>query len=172
MSDNKAMRPVALLWFSCHLCWVCPRSAHTTVGSGAHTRERSSARSGGFGSRSLPRLLLIGDASDCEQCRTSGNPRCWGPTVNEGTLPRQIDSQDVDCVVALTTDGAVVSLDGAALAFVAGYNADLLFRAIERVSGALLPKAVGESSKKQAVQRTPLAGTGLDGAHRDSGKGS
>lgn len=75
-------------------------------------------------------------------------------------------------VDALTTDGAVVSLSGAALAFVAGYNADLLFRVIERVSGALLPKAEGESSKKQEVPTTPRASTGLDGAHRDSGKGS
>lgn len=74
-------------------------------------------------------------------------------------------------VDALTTDGAVVSLSGAALSFVAGYNADLLFRVVERVSGALFPKAEGESSKKQEVPTTPRASTGLEGAHSDSGKG-
>lgn len=37
-------------------------------------------------------------------------------------------------------DGTVIQLGSAALGFLAGYNTDLLFSALERISGALLPK--------------------------------
>ena len=56
-------------------------------------------------------------------------------------------------------DGAEIKLSAAALGFIAGYNSDLLFAAIERISTALLPR-VGLSSVQQqpavAVQDVSL----------------
>lgn len=59
-------------------------------------------------------------------------------------------------ITQVADDGAVVSLSAAALAFVAGYNSDLLFNTVERVSAALLPK-VGVGSLKRA-ETDPMAG--------------
>lgn len=47
-------------------------------------------------------------------------------------------------------DGAAISLSAAALGFLAGYNNDLLFAAIERISNALLPKIGWESIQEKA----------------------
>jgi len=56
-----------------------------------------------------------------------------------------------------TDEGTVVELSGAALAFIAGYNSDFLFSAIERVSAAILPKVGLESVRKAAPDRMALA---------------
>jgi hypothetical protein len=45
-------------------------------------------------------------------------------------------------------EGAVVELSAAALAFIAGYNNDFLFSAIERISAAILPKVGVETVKR------------------------
>ena len=45
-------------------------------------------------------------------------------------------------------DGTVIQLGSAALGFLAGYNTDLLFTAMERVIGALLPKIGLETVQK------------------------
>lgn len=44
--------------------------------------------------------------------------------------------------------GEVIHLSAAALAFIAGYNADLVFKVIERISDALLPKVGVESVRR------------------------
>ena len=54
-------------------------------------------------------------------------------------------------------DGTVAELSGAALAFIAGYNGDFLFSAIERVSAAILPKVGLESVRKAAPDRMAMA---------------
>jgi hypothetical protein len=59
----------------------------------------------------------------------------------------------------VTQDGAVVDLSAAAVAFVAGYNADLLFKTIERISAALLPKVGIESMRRAPAPQ--IAGTSL-----------
>jgi hypothetical protein len=52
-------------------------------------------------------------------------------------------------VTEVTTDaGEVIELSASALAFIAGYNSDFLFSAIERVSAAILPKVGLESVKR------------------------
>lgn len=48
-----------------------------------------------------------------------------------------------------TDDGQVAELSGAALAFIAGYNSEFLFSAIERITAAILPK-VGVDSIRRA----------------------
>jgi hypothetical protein len=45
-------------------------------------------------------------------------------------------------------DGSVLDLSASALAFIAGYNSDFLFSAIERISAAILPKVTVESVKR------------------------
>jgi hypothetical protein len=60
-------------------------------------------------------------------------------------------------VSQITTDkGEVIQLSGAALAFIAGYNCDFLFTAIERVMAAILPKVGVESVRKAAPDRMAL----------------
>jgi hypothetical protein len=54
-------------------------------------------------------------------------------------------------VSQLSTDNGTVTLSEAALAFLAGYNSDFLFRAVERVVEAILPKVGIES-----VRRAPI----------------
>ncbi|HEX9582190.1 MAG TPA: hypothetical protein VF970_13895 [Gemmatimonadales bacterium] len=60
----------------------------------------------------------------------------------------------------LITQGAdesgVIKLSAAAVAFVAGYNSDLLFSTVERISAALLPK-VGVSSMR-VPEPAPITG--------------
>ena len=46
-------------------------------------------------------------------------------------------------------DGTVIQLGSAALGFLAGYNTDLLFSAMERISGALLPKLGLDTMQRQ-----------------------
>ncbi len=60
-------------------------------------------------------------------------------------------------VTQVATDGGeVIELSGAALAFIAGYNSDFLFSAIERVIAAILPKVGVESVRKAAPDRMAL----------------
>ena len=47
--------------------------------------------------------------------------------------------------------GGIVKISAAALAFLAGYNCDFLFSAIERVSSAILPKVGLESVQRSAA---------------------
>lgn len=54
--------------------------------------------------------------------------------------------------------GAFVNLSAAALAFIAGYNCDFLFSAVERIGAAILPKV--EISTVQRSQ--PLAGLSME----------
>jgi hypothetical protein len=54
-------------------------------------------------------------------------------------------------------DGTVIQLSSAAIGFLAGYNTDLLFAAMERVSNALLPKIGIET-----VQRAPQTSRPVD----------
>lgn len=68
-----------------------------------------------------------------------------------GTIELLIDT--------VTQDGAVIDLSAAAVAFIAGYNADLLFKTIERLSEALLPKVGIESMRRAAAPQ--VAGTSL-----------
>jgi len=72
-------------------------------------------------------------------------------TIAGGTIDLLIDS--------VTQDGAVIDLSASALAFIAGYNADLLFRTIERLSEALLPKVGIESMRRAAA--APVASVSL-----------
>jgi hypothetical protein len=51
-------------------------------------------------------------------------------------------------------DGTVIQLSSAALGFLAGYNTDLLFTAMERVIGALLPK-IGIDTVQKAAPTKP-----------------
>jgi hypothetical protein len=54
----------------------------------------------------------------------------------------------------LTNDeGQIVQLSSAALGFLAGYNTDFLFKAIERITAAILPK-VGIDTTQQAPPKT------------------
>ncbi|HYC51613.1 MAG TPA: hypothetical protein VEB19_10940 [Gemmatimonadaceae bacterium] len=69
--------------------------------------------------------------------------------VAGGTINLLIDS--------VTQDGTVIHLSAAALAFVAGYSADLLFRTVERITEALLPR-VGVDSLRRA---SPAQVTGM-----------
>ncbi|TAD89739.1 MAG: hypothetical protein EAZ99_08915 [Alphaproteobacteria bacterium] len=61
-------------------------------------------------------------------------------------------------------DGIPVNLSAAAMGFVAGYNTDFLFQALERVSSAVLPK-VGISSVARTLQRSgaPTGPSALEG---------
>jgi hypothetical protein len=52
-------------------------------------------------------------------------------------------------------DGQVIKLSSAALGFLAGYNTDFLFNAIERVSAALLPKIGVESVQREKPVMQP-----------------
>lgn len=52
-------------------------------------------------------------------------------------------------------DGTVIQLGSAALGFLAGYNTDLLFSAMERISGALLPK-LGLDTMQKAGAAKPV----------------
>jgi hypothetical protein len=52
--------------------------------------------------------------------------------------------------------GATIEVSGAALGFVAGYNADLLFRSVERVIEALLPRVGVETLRRQRLTVPPL----------------
>jgi hypothetical protein len=52
-------------------------------------------------------------------------------------------------------DGTVIQLGSAALGFLAGYNTDLLFSAIERISNALLPK-IGLNTVQKAGGNKPV----------------
>jgi len=56
----------------------------------------------------------------------------------------------------VTDEGTVLELSGAALAFIAGYNSDFLFSAIERVMAAVLPKVGLESVRRAAPDRMAL----------------
>lgn len=60
----------------------------------------------------------------------------------------------------LTTEDGVVTLSEAALAFLAGYNSDFLFRVIERVVEAIIPK-VGIESVKRAPPAVVTASVSL-----------
>jgi hypothetical protein len=62
--------------------------------------------------------------------------------VSGGTISLFVDQ--------LSTDSGTVTLSEAALAFLAGYNSDFLFRAVERVVEAILPKVGIESVRKAA----------------------
>ena len=55
-----------------------------------------------------------------------------------------------------TNQGATVKLSAAALGFLAGYNTDFLFSAIERIAAAILPK-VGVETVRQAQPRSAAA---------------
>jgi hypothetical protein len=59
-------------------------------------------------------------------------------------------------ITQVADESGVIRLSAAALAFVAGYNSDLLFSTVERISAALLPK-VGVSSMRQA-EPPPVTG--------------
>lgn len=59
-------------------------------------------------------------------------------------------------ITQVADDTGVIKLSAAALAFVAGYNSDLLFSTVERISAALLPK-VGVSSMRPA-EPAPITG--------------
>jgi hypothetical protein len=52
--------------------------------------------------------------------------------------------------------GATIEVSSAALGFVAGYNADLLFRSVERVIEALLPRVGVETLRRQRLTVPPL----------------
>jgi len=62
--------------------------------------------------------------------------------VSGGTISLFVDS--------LTTDNGAVTLSEAALAFLAGYSSDFLFRAMERIVEAILPKVGIETVRKAA----------------------
>ena len=64
-------------------------------------------------------------------------------------------------VDSLTTDNGTVTLSEAALAFLAGYNSDFLFRAVERIVEAILPK-VGIDSVRRAAPIPVAASVSLD----------
>jgi hypothetical protein len=53
-------------------------------------------------------------------------------------------------------DGTVIQLGSAALGFLAGYNTDLLFSALERISGALLPKLGIDTMQKAPSAIKPV----------------
>jgi hypothetical protein len=55
---------------------------------------------------------------------------------------------------ATNTSGGMVKLSAAALGFIAGYNSELLFSAIDRISAAVLPKPGSESEKQGAKQKS------------------
>jgi len=52
-------------------------------------------------------------------------------------------------------EGTVIQLGSAALGFLAGYNTDLLFNALERISNALLPKLGIDTVQKAPTVRPP-----------------
>ena len=52
-------------------------------------------------------------------------------------------------ITQVADETSVIKLSAAAVAFVAGYDSDLLFTTVERMSAALLPK-VGVSTMRQA----------------------
>jgi hypothetical protein len=57
----------------------------------------------------------------------------------------------------LTNDeGQIVQLSSAALGFLAGYNTDFLFKAIERVTAAILPKVGIDTVQKAGPATTPV----------------
>jgi hypothetical protein len=58
--------------------------------------------------------------------------------------------------------GAVVRLSGAALGFLAGYNTDFLFSAVERIAAAILPK-VGVETVRQAQPRSADLSLSVEG---------
>ncbi len=62
--------------------------------------------------------------------------------VSGGTITLLVSQAETD-------GGKVITLSASALGFLAGYNTDFLFSAIERITGALLPKISAESIQKQ-----------------------
>ncbi len=60
-------------------------------------------------------------------------------------------------IAQVSTDTGVIEVSASALAFIAGYNSDFLFSALERVSAAILPK-VGLDT----VRRKPAALAGVN----------
>jgi hypothetical protein len=57
----------------------------------------------------------------------------------------------------LTNDqGEIVELSSAALGFLAGYNTDFLFKAIERITAAILPKTGIETVKTAPAKTAPV----------------
>lgn len=61
----------------------------------------------------------------------------------------------------VTTDDGVTQISAQALGFLAGYNTDLLFSTVERVSTAILPK-VGLDSVRREERRTASVTTAVD----------
>jgi hypothetical protein len=80
------------------------------------------------------------------------------PEYNNRMLLGMIGGGAIKLFVTETTtdEGAVIELSAAALAFIAGYNSDFLFSAIERVTAAILPKVGLESVRRAAPDRVAM----------------
>ncbi len=72
--------------------------------------------------------------------------------VSGGTITLLVSQAETD-------GGKAITLSASALGFLAGYNTDFLFSAIERLTGALLPKVGIESLKRKNV---PLAKSNIN----------
>jgi hypothetical protein len=112
--------------------------------------------------------FMYGGLGAATQLLRSAHVHLYGRTFDPNYIPEYfgrlllgvIAGGTVELLISnITTDGTLVTFSGAALAFIAGYSNDFLFKAVERVTEALLPK-VGVESLRRATPPA-ISGTSL-----------
>lgn len=102
--------------------------------------------------------FAYGGLGACAYLLKTAHTHIYGRTFDQNRVPEYYNRMLLGAIAGgtielmidrVTQDGDVIQLSAAALAFVAGYNADLLFKTVERISEALLPK-VGIDSVRRA----------------------
>lgn len=101
--------------------------------------------------------FAYGGLGACAFLLKTAHTHIYGRTFDRNRIPEYYNRMLLGAIAGgtiellidrVTQDGDVIQLSAAALAFIAGYNADLLFRTIERISEALLPKVGLESVRR------------------------
>lgn len=101
--------------------------------------------------------FAYGGFGACAYLLKSAHTYIYGRTFDTNRIPEYYSRMLLGAIAGgtiellidrVTQDGDVIQLSAAALAFVAGYNADLLFKTIERISEALLPKTGIDSVRR------------------------
>lgn len=101
--------------------------------------------------------FAYGGLGACAFLLKTAHTHIYGRTFDTNRIPEYYNRMLLGAIAGgtiellidhITQDGAAMQLSAAALAFVAGYNADLLFKSIERISEALLPKVGIESVRR------------------------